>query len=109
MVQLVCGISRFQHVSRHWLAAWCRGNHGSLRFAGQKQRQEGPKFESAVKTLRHLEVNTWLDKPDNPVALKVTMHALPDGTSYPGNVVLSIPSSNIEVRIAKSSYQRLAP
>jgi hypothetical protein len=50
-----------------------------------------------------------LDKPDNPVALKVTMHALPDGTSYPGNVVLSIKSSNIEVRIAKSNYQRLAP
>jgi hypothetical protein len=46
---------------------------------------------------------------DNPVALKVTMHALPDGTSYPGNVVLSIPSSNIEVRIAKSNYQKLAP
>ncbi len=43
------------------------------------------------------------------MALKVTMHALPDGTSYPGNVVLSIPSSKIEVRIAKSNYQRLAP
>jgi hypothetical protein len=39
--------------------------------------------------LRQVEVNTWLDKPDNPVALKVTMRALPDGTSYPGNVVLS--------------------
>ena len=66
-------------------------------------------FESAVKTLRQVEVNTWLDKPDNPVVLKVTMHALPDGASYPGNVVLSIPSSKIEVRIAKSNYQRLAP
>ncbi len=66
-------------------------------------------FESAVKTQRQAEVSTWLDKPDNPVALKVTMHALPDGTSYPGNVVLSIPSSKIEVRIAKSNYQRLAP
>jgi len=66
-------------------------------------------FESAVKTLRQVEVSTWLDKPDNPVALKVTMHALPDETSYPGNVVLSIPSSKIEVRITKSNYQRLGP
>ena len=65
-------------------------------------------FESAVKTLRQLEVNTWLDKPDNPVNLKVTMQALPDGTSYPGNVILSIPSSKIEVRITKSNYQKLA-
>ena len=66
-------------------------------------------FESAVKTLRQLEVNTWLDKPDNPVTLKVTMQALPDGTSYPGHVILSIPSSNIEVRITKSNYQRITP
>ena len=65
-------------------------------------------FESAVKTLRQLEVNTWLDKPDNPVTLKVTMQALPDGTSHPGNVTLSIPSSKIEVRITKSNYQKLA-
>ena len=65
-------------------------------------------FESAVKTLRQLEVNTWLDKPDNPVNLKVTMQALPDGTSYPGNVILSIPSSKIEVRITKSNYEKLA-
>ena len=66
-------------------------------------------FESAVKTLRQLEVNTWLDKPENPVTLKVTMQALPDGTSHPSNVVLSIPSSKIEVRITKSNYQKLTP
>jgi len=55
------------------------------------------------------EMKEELESADNPVALKVTMQALPDGTSYPGNVVLSIPSSKIEVRIAKSNYQRLAP
>ena len=66
-------------------------------------------FESAVKTLRQLEVNTWLDKPDEPVMLKVTMQALPDGTSHPSNVVLSIPASKIEVRITKSNYQKLTP
>ena len=65
-------------------------------------------FESAVKTLRQLEVNTWLDKPDEPVILTVAMNALPDGTSHPSDVALSIPSSNIEVRIKKSNYQKLA-
>jgi len=65
-------------------------------------------FESAVKTLRQLEVNTWLDKPDEPVILTVAMNALPDGTSHPSDVVLSIPSSKIEVRIKKSNYQKLA-
>ena len=41
--------------------------------------------------------------------LNVTMQALPDGTSHPSNVVLSIPSTKIEVRITKSNYQKLAP
>ncbi len=40
--------------------------------------------------------------------LKVTMAALPDGTSHPGSVVLGIPKSNVEVRITKSNYQKLA-
>ena len=66
-------------------------------------------FESALKTLRQLQVDTWLDKPDNTVNVKVTMQALPDGTSYPGQVALSIPSSNIEVRMTKSNYQKLVP
>jgi hypothetical protein len=66
-------------------------------------------FESAIKTLRQLQVDTWLDRPDNTVSVKVTMQALPDGTSYPGQVALSIPSSNVEVRMTKSNYQRLVP
>jgi hypothetical protein len=66
-------------------------------------------FESAVKTLHQIDVNTWLDKPDDPVLLKVTMQALPDGTSYPGSVLLSIPASHLEVRITKSNYQKVAP
>jgi len=65
-------------------------------------------FESAVKTLHQIEVNTWLDAPDNPVNLKVTMQAVPDGTSYPGNIVFSLPKSKIEVRVTKSNYQKLA-
>ena len=65
-------------------------------------------FESAVKTLHQIDVATWLDKPDNPVLFKVTMQALPDGTSHPGIVTLSIPKSKIEVRITKSNYQKVA-
>ena len=36
------------------------------------------------------------------------MEALPDGTTHPGTVVLGIPKRNIEVRITKSNYQKLA-
>lgn len=65
-------------------------------------------FDSTVKALRQIDVSTWLDKPDNPVLLKVTMESLPDGTSHPGIVTLSIPDSQLEVRITKSNYQKIA-
>jgi hypothetical protein len=65
-------------------------------------------FEKAIKTLRQIDVNTWLDDQANAVTLKVTMLALPDGTSYPGQITLTIPKSQIEVRITKTNYQKLA-
>jgi hypothetical protein len=65
-------------------------------------------FEKAIKTLRQIDVTTWLDDQKNTVTLKVTMLALPDGTSYPGQITLSIPKSNVEVRITKTNYQKLA-
>jgi hypothetical protein len=83
----------------------------ALKFPGYAQPGDALTltFESAIKTLQQLQVDTWLDRPDNAVMLKVTMQALPDGTSYPGQVALSIPSSQIEVRIAKSNYQKVVP
>jgi hypothetical protein len=65
-------------------------------------------FESAVKTLQQIDVATWLDDPSNTVTFQVMMEALPDGTSYPGQVTLSVPKAKIEVRIAKTNYQKLA-
>lgn len=65
-------------------------------------------FDSTVKSLRRIDVSTWLDKPDNPVLLAVTMSALPDGTSHPEVVTLTIPDSKLEVRITKSNYQKIA-
>jgi len=66
-------------------------------------------FDSAVKSLRQLDVSTYLETPDSPVTLKVGMQALPDGTRYAGSVVLGMPARQIEVRITNSNYQKLAP
>jgi hypothetical protein len=41
------------------------------------------------------------------VTLDVSFQSLPDGTSYPGSTVLSIPKRNIEVRVENSKYQKL--
>jgi hypothetical protein len=65
-------------------------------------------FDTAVKALRQIDVSTYLDTPESPVTLRVAMQSLPDGTRHPGSVVLSMPASQIEVRITNSSYQKLA-
>ena len=83
----------------------------TLTFPGYQKMGDSLKltFDTAVKALRQINVATWLDKPDQAVTLGVTMQSLPDGVNYPGSVVLSIPSSEIEVRITKSNYQKVAP
>ena len=65
-------------------------------------------FDSEVKTLRQVNVETWLEKKEHKVALEVTFQSLPDGTNYPGSTVLHIPDDEIEVRIEKSNYQKVA-
>jgi hypothetical protein len=65
-------------------------------------------FDSAMKSLRQLDVSTYLDTPDSPVTLRVAMQALPDGPRHAGSIVLGMPARQIEVRITNSSYQRLA-
>ncbi len=65
-------------------------------------------FESAVKSLQRIDVATHLDQPSETVTFNVTMQSLPDGTNYPAQVTLGIPGRQIEVRITKSNYQKLA-
>jgi len=65
-------------------------------------------FDKAMTALRQLDVKTWLEKPEEPATLRVVMQSMPNGISYPGSIVLSIPASKIEVRITKSNYQKLA-
>jgi len=66
-------------------------------------------FDSTVKALRQVAVATWLDDPSKPVTLNVVMQSLPDGTNYPGTVTLAIPSSQLQVQITNSNYQKVAP
>ena len=61
-----------------------------------------------MKTLHQIEVNTWLDEPENAGNLKLTMQAMPDGVSYPGIIVFALPKRQIEVKITKSNDQKIA-
>jgi hypothetical protein len=82
----------------------------TIAFPGYEKANDALKitFDSAITSLRQLDVVTWLEKPGEPVTLQVKMQSLPDGLNYPGSITLSIPSSQLEVRITKSNYQKIA-
>jgi hypothetical protein len=82
----------------------------ALKFPGYVKKGDALTltFDSTVNALRQIAVDTWLDEPENAVSLKVTMQALPDGTSYPGSIVFSLPRQHIGVTITKSNYQKIA-
>lgn len=65
-------------------------------------------LDPAAKALKQIAVDTWKDDPSDKVTLAVQMQSLPDGTDYPGSIVLGVPSSHIEVRITNSNYQKIA-
>jgi hypothetical protein len=48
------------------------------------------------------------DDQAKPVTPGIDLQSLPDRTNYPATVALSMPASQIEVRITISSYQRVA-
>lgn len=65
-------------------------------------------LDSGGKGMKKVDVDTWLDSPDDKVTLDVQMGALPDGTSYAETILLSVPSDHIDVKITNSNYQKLA-
>ena len=66
-------------------------------------------FDTAVKAMRQISVASYMDAPSSPVTLDVAMQSLPDGTHYPATVTMKLPASQIEVRIANTNYQKVAP
>jgi hypothetical protein len=66
-------------------------------------------LDPANKALSKVDVNTWLDSPDQTVTLGVQMESLPDGTHHPGTILLSVPSSHVDVKITNSNYEKVAP
>jgi len=81
-----------------------------LKFAGYEKPGDSLSltFDSTVKTMRQIDVATYLDSPQSPVTLRVGLQSLPGGPNYPGSVVLGMPASQVEVRITNSNYQKLA-
>jgi hypothetical protein len=66
-------------------------------------------FQPAEKRLVKLNVNTYMDKPSEPLTLEVVFATLPDGTNYAASIILDAPSRHLQVVTTNSNYQKLAP
>ena len=61
--------------------------------------------DAAANRLTGLGVNTYLDKPDEPVTLAVQMNALTDGALYAAQTTLDAKAKNITVVIQNSGHR----
>jgi hypothetical protein len=64
--------------------------------------------DTAANRLLGLGVNSYLDKPDEPVTLAVQMNSLPDGALYAAQTTLDAKAKNIRVVITNSGHKPVA-
>jgi hypothetical protein len=65
-------------------------------------------LDPAANRLLGLSVNSYVDKPDEPVTLAVQMATLPDGALYAGKATLDAKAKNIQVVITNSGHRPVA-
>jgi hypothetical protein len=64
-------------------------------------------LDPAAKKLTSYQVNSFVEKPkDDAVTLAVTFATLPDGTSYPQQVLLDATAKKIQVKITNGGYKK---
>jgi hypothetical protein len=64
--------------------------------------------DAAAKTIRQVQVDSWLNDADDKVSLTVDFQALPDATNYAASKTLNVAAKEIVVKIVSSNYQKLA-
>jgi hypothetical protein len=65
-------------------------------------------LDTAANSLLGLGVNSYIDKPDEPVTLAVQMATLPDGAMYAAKTTLDATAKNITVVITNSGHHPMA-
>jgi hypothetical protein len=85
---------------------------GKLRIEMKQYLKPGDSLtidlDTAASRLLGLGVNSYLDKPDEPVTLAVQMNTLPDGALYSAQTTLDAKAKNIQVVITNSGHKPAA-
>jgi hypothetical protein len=67
------------------------------------------RLDLANNVVQGLEVATYMEKEKQAVNLTADLASLPDGTIYPGSIVLDITSENIRINIKNSGHRPVSP
>jgi hypothetical protein len=66
-------------------------------------------FDLAAKKMLTYKVSSYVEKPkEDDIALNVAFGRLPDGTSYPQDVVLDVAAKNIRVKVTNTGHKKNA-
>ncbi len=63
-------------------------------------------INTASQKLMMMDVNTYLDKPDQKVLFNVAYSDLPDGTQYAGTTTIDAPAEQLKIVIVNSGYKK---
>lgn len=64
-------------------------------------------FDTTTKKITTINVNTYMDNPQDAVTLSVQMASLPDGTNYAQQTVLNATAKQIQVTTTSSNFAKL--
>jgi hypothetical protein len=64
-------------------------------------------FDMATRKITAINVNTYMDNPQDKVTLSVQMSSLPDGTNYASQTMLDATAKQIQVTTTNSNYAKL--
>ncbi len=64
-------------------------------------------FDTTTKKMSTINVNTYMDAPNDTVTLAVQMASLPDGTNYAQQTVLNATQKQIQVTTTNAKYAKL--
>ena len=85
---------------------------GKVRLEFKDYVVPGDRFtidlNAAANSIGAVNVNTYLDEPEDVVSLDVRFAALPDATSYPAQTTLDAKAQNIRVVIQNSGHKPVA-
>jgi len=62
-------------------------------------------FDTAGKKIVSVDVNTYLDKPDDKVTLAVAFTSLPEGPNYLSSSLLDVTAKKIQVKTTNNGYK----